>query len=56
MYERAQNRFSLWEDFSKSYVIGRAIWRELESDNSKVASIAAYLLTEPESPWVPMEW
>ncbi len=50
------NEFHTWEDYAKSYVIGRALWGGMNSFNSGIAAIAEYLLKKPESPWVQLKW
>lgn len=54
--ELARRTFNSWEDYAKSYVIGRAMWGGASSNNRGIASIAAYLLKEANSPWVQMKW
>ncbi len=39
-----------WEDFSKAYIIGRALWGG--SHNAGMIAIAKDLLTNKKSPWV----
>lgn len=52
----ARDAFHSWETYSKSYVIGRALWGGKNSFNSGIAEIAKYLLHEPNSPWVQLKW
>ncbi len=51
-YDKAQKHFTSWNDFAKSYVIGRAAWSGVE----EIASIAHNLLNNPNSPWVKLSW
>lgn len=51
-YFAAQEHFTSWDDFAKSYVIGRAAWSGVE----EMGSIAHNLLNNPESPWVKISW
>lgn len=55
-HQLAINEFHSWEDYAKSYVIGRALWGGMNSFNSGIAAIAEYLLEKPESPWVQLKW
>lgn len=48
--EGTKRAYTNWEDFSKGYIIGRAMWSG--QDNSGMASIAHSLLTDKKSPWV----
>lgn len=52
----AKEKFSNWKDFAYSYVIGRSLWSGKDSANSGIAYIAKYLLSEPQSPWVKLNW
>lgn len=52
----AKNSFNNWEDYARSYVIGRAMWGGSQSANQGIAGIAKYLLALPNSPWVQMPW
>lgn len=52
----ARNTFNNWNDYAKSYIIGRALWGGKESANSGIISIAEYLQKLPNSPWVQMRW
>jgi len=53
-YYLAKRTFTTWEDFGKSYVIGRAMWGGADSDNSGIAEIAKHLWSDPKSPWTNM--
>jgi len=50
-YSIAKNTFTNWEDYSKSYVIGRAVWGGAAVGNSGMASIADDLLNKKPSPY-----
>lgn len=52
----AKTNFSNWNDFAKSYVLGRGMWGGKGSHNSGIASIAEYLMTDPKSPWLTHKW
>lgn len=43
--------FDSWESFSKSYIIGRAMWGGLEYYTDRLNTIATYLLNNEKSPW-----
>lgn len=51
-YDLAIQHFRNWEDYSKSYVIGRSMWGGLQHANLGIIQIAEYLLKEEKSPWV----
>ncbi len=51
-YKKAKSNYSNWEDFAKSYVIGRAMWGGINSSNNGITSIAQDLLNDVESPWL----
>lgn len=51
-YELATKHFDTWEEFSKSYIIGRAMWGGIESNNEGIIAIAEGLLKNEKSPWV----
>ena len=48
--EGTKRVYNNWEEFSKGYIIGRAMWGGQE--NSGMTSIAHSLLTNKKSPWV----
>lgn len=52
----ANSKFQSWDEYSKSYVIGRGMWGGVESGNTGIMVIAADLLKLPNSPWVQMPW
>jgi len=54
--ELANSKFQSWEEYSKSYVIGRSMWGGVESGNTGIMVIAKDLLKLPNSPWVQMSW
>jgi hypothetical protein len=55
-YHDSKKAFTSWNDFAKSYVIGRALWGGSDSDNSGIAAIAESLLTDADSPWTELKW
>ncbi|MDA3613568.1 DUF1266 domain-containing protein [Polluticaenibacter yanchengensis] len=48
--EGTKRAYTNWTDFSKGYIIGRAMWGG--DNNSGMTSIAQSLLTNKKSPWV----
>lgn len=48
-YQKLKQDCNTWQDYTKSYIIGRAIWNP-NSDNSGMVSIAQELLTHENSP------
>lgn len=55
-YKLGKQSFTSWEDYARSYVIGRAMWGGQGSNNSGIALIAETLLTNPKSPWLEYKW
>ena len=55
-YSLAKNNFNSWEDFSKSYIIGRGMWGGLDCANTGIMSISEYLLKEEKSPWTQLSF
>ena len=53
-----QANFSSWKDLGDNYLIGRRYWSVQETQNSGAAFQDAerQLLTDPQSPWVRLEW
>ena len=54
-YNTAHRHFQSWDDFAKSYVIGRFIWRGSSADDG-LASIAENLVNKPDSLWNQAGW
>jgi hypothetical protein len=54
-YAQAQRTFNSWEELSKSYQIGRFIWRGKDADDG-MHNIANDLVNSPKSPWQQVEW
>lgn len=52
----AKSNFSNWNDYAKSYVLGRGMWGGKNSQNEGIASIADTLMTDPKSPWLEIKW
>jgi Protein of unknown function (DUF1266) len=52
----AKSSYFSWSDFSKSYVIGRAVWGGTKQYASYIADTARDLLEKPNSPWVELPW
>ena len=50
-YKLATQNFDNWEEFSKSYIIGRGMWGGKDSANEGIMSIAEELLKNEKSPW-----
>ncbi|MDO4729405.1 MAG: DUF1266 domain-containing protein [Bacteroidota bacterium] len=55
-YELATQNFDTWEEFSKSYVIGRGMWGGKGCYNETIMNIAQELLKNPKSPWVQLNF
>lgn len=51
-YDMAHASFSNYEDFAKSYALGRAVW----GSDVYIMSLAKDLLEKPNSPWVQYPW
>ncbi|KAF2509102.1 DUF1266 domain-containing protein [Flavobacterium foetidum] len=52
----AKSTFTNWNDYAKSYLLGRAMWGGAQSYNLGIISIAKYLQEEPNSPWKQLAW
>lgn len=55
-YVLAKSHFMSWEDFSKSYIIGRGMWGGLDCANTGIMDISEYLLKEEKSPLTQMSF
>ncbi len=51
-YKLATKSFRSWDEFSKSYIIGRGMWGGENCANQGIMTIAEYLLKNDKSPWV----
>lgn len=54
IYRLAAEHFSTWEEFGRSYIIGRSLWADDEEqrDVSGFCNAMQWLLKHPQSPWV----
>jgi len=52
-YREVQGIYVSWREFATGYLIGRALWSEMERD---VVRIVAGLLEDKDSPWVVFGW
>lgn len=56
-YLQSKNAFTNWEDFGKSYVIGRTLWGGFDSTNSVIISHTEDLLNlDKKGPWTEVKW
>lgn len=55
-YELATQHFDSWQEFSKSYIIGRGMWGGKDCANEGIMTIAEELLKNEKSPWVQMSF
>lgn len=55
-YDLAISKFDTWEDFSKSYIIGRGMWGGPNCANEGIMTIAEELLTDERSPWAQLSF
>lgn len=56
-YEQSLTEFDSWEDFAKSYLIGRYAWAGPDSaTNDIIAEIGQHLLSDSDSPWQKISW
>ena len=53
VYQEVQPVYASWREFAAGYLIGRALWSEMERD---VVRIVAGLLKDADSPWVKSGW
>ena len=51
-YNMAIEKFNNWNEFSKSYIIGRGMWGGNDCGNDGIMMIAEELLINKKSPWV----
>lgn len=53
-YQRAIRTFDSWEDFGRSYIIGRCLWASdpEERDVLGFCNAMKWLMKHPESPWL----
>ncbi|QSQ16046.1 DUF1266 domain-containing protein [Myxococcus landrumensis] len=55
--EQARAQFSSWEQWGKSYLLGRAMWNSSEDGMlSGLASITADCQATPDGPWTKLAW
>ena len=53
----ARKSFNNWEDYGKSYLLGRALWCGNSYDDfNDFAEVTRYLVEDEDSPWVMYEW
>lgn len=52
----ATKSFSTWKQFSKSYIIGRAMWGGVEYSNEDIIKITNELLKDDKSPWMQLSF
>lgn len=54
--DTAQKYFSSWEEYGRSFVIGRGIWHGEPQDCESAHEIVTLLLENEESPWKLVNW
>ena len=53
---RLQREYRSWEDLSRNFMLGRHYWGEGEATQAKFDAAAAWLLSDPGSPWRRLAW
>lgn len=48
----ASEKFSTWNDYAKSYMLGRAIWSGADGSFENFSEVTRYLVSSPNSPWM----
>ena len=54
--DTAQKHFSSWEEYGRSFVLGRGIWHGEPQDSETAHEIVTLLLENEESPWKQVNW
>ena len=54
--DTAQKHFSSWEEYGRSFVLGRGIWHGEPQDSETAYEIVTLLLENEESPWKQVNW
>lgn len=54
--DTAQKYFSSWEEYGRSFVMGRGIWHGDPQDSETAYEIVTLLLESEESPWKQLGW
>lgn len=54
IYQKAIANFNDWEDFGRSYIIGRSLWADSKDERDVLGFCNAlkWLMKHPESPWM----
>lgn len=53
---RLQREYRSWEELSRNFMLGRHYWGEGEATQAKFDAAAAWLLSDPGSPWRRLAW
>ena len=48
----AIDKFSSWNEYAKSYLLGRTVWCGDDGDFSSFSEVTRYLVSSPNSPWM----
>lgn len=51
-YNMVKDEFNDWQEFGRSYVLGRSIW----SGDTSMTGLLSTLIEEPKSPWSYLSW
>lgn len=52
----AEGYFTSWEDYGRSFVLGRGVWHGDPDDSETAYEIVSLLLEKEESPWKQIAW
>jgi hypothetical protein len=53
---RLQQAYSSWDELSQNYLLGRRYWAGADETQVKFEAAAAWLRTNPQSPWRQLDW
>lgn len=54
--DTAQKHFTSWEEYGRSFVLGRGLWHGEPQDSETAHEIVTLLLENEESPWKQVNW
>ena len=54
--DAAREHFSSWEEYGRSFAMGRGVWHGDEEDCQTAWEIVTTLLEEETSPWQQIPW
>lgn len=54
--DTAVEHFSSWEEYGRSFIMGRGVWHGDPDDSETAYDIVSLLLENEESPWKQQHW